>query len=322
MSRIVYIGIDGGGSSTECILAGLDGTLLGIGRGGASNIHFIEREAALHSLREAVQRAGLLPDDEVLWAYLGMAGALPGGENTRFLEIAREAIPQARQITVVSDAEVALAAALELRPGICVNAGTGTFGIGKDEHGRLAFSSGLGPTLGDEGSGYWIGLQGLRAALRGYDRRGRETILLPRLMEALGVGRPAQAVMLVYTHDDPRRLLSGLCPTVMQCAEEGDPLAVEIIQQAGVELALAARAVALQLHLLEKPVEVAPSGSVLLKGKLLHRSFSQALLEVLPNAIITAPRHPPVVGSVLLAMQSAGHPPQPEEIARLVLPNA
>lgn len=319
MSRLVYVGVDGGGSTTECLLAGEDGTLLGVGRGGASNIHFAGREAALHSLKEAIQGAGLLPDDVVLWAYLGMAGAMPSGENTAFIEIAQQAIPQAAQITVTSDAEVALAGALELRPGICVNSGTGAFGIGKNKHGKMAFTSGLGPILGDEGSGYWIGMQGMRAALRYHDHRGEQTILLERLLAALGVNAPSRAALLVYAQDDPRKLLSELCPIVLDCAEEGDHVALKIVQEAGAELALAARAIALQLDLLDKPVEVAPLGSVLTKGELLRRSFSDALSDMLPLARVVAPRHPPSVGSVLLAMQRSGRSLSQDQIARLTI---
>jgi len=319
MSRTVYVGIDGGGSSTECCLAGLDGTLLGIGLGGATNIHFTDRETALCSLRDAVQGAGLLPDDEVAWAYLGMAGAVPGAKNSSFVDLIRLVIPQVRHVTVVSDAEIALAGALELRPGICVNAGTGAFGIGKDDQGRIAFTNGWGPLLGDEGSGYWIGLRGLIAALRNHDLRGRQTTLLENLMSALGVSSPIEAALLVYEQTDQRKLLSSLCQIVLECAGEGDAVALEIVREAGVELALAARAVALQLDLLGHSVEVAPLGSILIKGELIGRSFAAALTEMMPQARIVSAQHTPAVGSLLLAMQSAGQPPGPEEIARLAV---
>jgi N-acetylglucosamine kinase-like BadF-type ATPase len=306
MSRVVFIGIDGGGSSTECRLATRDATEIGTGYGGGSNIYATGIEAATRAIREAILEAGIRTDDEIPCLYMGMSGALPGMDNQVFVNIGREVVPQAKKVIVSNDALSALAGALDLRPGICVNAGTGSMGIGKNELGKIAYASGWGPLAGDEGSGYWIGLNGLRAALRAFDQRGPRTKLLETIFSGLGADNPIQALQAVYSNQNQRKIVADLCPLVVQCAEQGDSQAVNLIQDAGLELALIARAVALQLDLFNQSVEVAPVGNALLRNRLLIQAFERSLKEQMPEALMVASHHNPAVGSLLLAFDDAG----------------
>jgi N-acetylglucosamine kinase-like BadF-type ATPase len=197
MKRTVYVGIDGGGGSTECRLADAVGNLVGLGHGGGSNLASAGEDGVSRSLANAIRDAGLDEDDVVPCASLGLSGAIPEGENPQLEGLARKLLPQADKIIITNDAVNALAGAFCLEPGICVNSGTGTFGIGRNSSGKLAFASGWGALVGDEGSGYWIGIHALTAVIKSHDHRGPETMLSKRLLKTLQADSLEQAVLSI-----------------------------------------------------------------------------------------------------------------------------
>src|SRR5258708_7782576 len=77
--------------------------------------------------------------------------------------LARRLAGLARRVRVIPNAQAALLGALGDRPGVLVLAGTGSIVIGYDGRGRWARAGGLGPFLGDEGSAFWLGREGLRS---------------------------------------------------------------------------------------------------------------------------------------------------------------
>ena len=77
-------------------------------------------------------------------------------------------------------------------------AGTGSIAYGRDAEGRAARAGGWGYVLGDEGSGYWLGRQALRAVVRSSDGRGPATALTPRILAHYHVERADQLVREIY----------------------------------------------------------------------------------------------------------------------------
>src|SRR5437660_1753593 len=75
----------------------------------------------------------------------------------------------AGRVLVVPDAQAALLGALDGQAGVLILAGTGSIAVGRDDRGRWTRAGGLGPLLGDEGSGFWLGREWLRAISRGED---------------------------------------------------------------------------------------------------------------------------------------------------------
>jgi N-acetylmuramic acid 6-phosphate etherase len=303
MSRQVFIGIDGGGGTTECILSDNNGKLIGKGKAGGSNVFASGAQKTAEAISESMRAAGLKDGDTVLAACFGLSGVMHGVENPEITKIAHDVLPNASSVFLVSDAVNALSGALGLDPGICVNSGTGAFGIGRDKENTLAFSSGWGPLLGDEGSGYWIGSQGLTAALRSFDQRADETILLNRLLDALEVENCQKATIKIYQKSSNSRiLLSNLCPVILECATGGDPVALGVIENAGKELALAALGVARQLDLVNEEIKIVPLGNCLLRSPVLKQSFLDNINICFEKPILTTPMFSPSIGSLLLAL--------------------
>ena len=75
------------------------------------------------------------------------------------------------------DEEIALSGAFKGGPGILVIAGTGSNVMGRAADGTMYSAGGWGPALGDEGSGFWIGQEALRAGFWAKDRGVSTTLL-------------------------------------------------------------------------------------------------------------------------------------------------
>lgn len=155
--------------------------------------------------------------------------------------LARSLSGLARRVHVLSDAQAALLGALGNGPGVLVLSGTGSIVVGHDGRGRWARAGGLGPLLGDEGSGFWLGREWLRARVER--------------------GELLAALRAVHAPDAVTRI-AALAPRVLARARRGDPGARAIARAGQARLAAHARAVAQTLRL-RRPVDVSWAGSVM-----------------------------------------------------------
>lgn len=252
------IGVDAGATKSVGILADERGRILTQARGGGANIH-VQGEAQV----EAVLRALLAEMGEVGAASaicLGMAGVdRPHDEAVVRALLARIGFHGAARI--VNDALIALVAGSSGRTGIVILSGTGSIAYGVDPDGRVARSGGFGSLLGDEGSGYWLGNQALRAVVRASDGRGPDTQLTGMVFEALGIGSIDELVPLVYEQHLPRSAVAGLAGRVERARVQGDAVASELLNRAAHELVLAGQAVSNKLRF-ASPHSVVLAGGV------------------------------------------------------------
>jgi N-acetylmuramic acid 6-phosphate etherase len=308
-SESLALGIDGGGTRTVAMLAARGGTggwtLLGRGESGPSNRQAVGTPAALAALDEAIDRAFAAAGKtrcEVRAACLGLAGAGRPGDQEIIREWAARA-SLAADVQVIEDAALLLAAGTPDGWGVAVVAGTGSMAYARSPGGRTARSGGWGPLLGDEGSGYAIALAGLRAAARSADGRAQATPLTDKLLAAFGLSRPDELVGVVYRGGD-RAALAALGPVVLEAADDGDPVAEEIVRDAADELASAAAAAARQLNL-GAAFPVALAGGLLVASPAYRERFLTALtargLAPGPVALVTEPAE----GAVKLALEKA-----------------
>lgn len=193
-------------------------------------------------IRDTAAEAGIPLPAAALCA--GLAGARAGGQRARVLA-ALSGAGVADAITVVTDAEIALEGALAGAPGIILIAGTGSVAWGRAEDGRLGRCGGWGLWVGDEGSGYAVGLAGLRAALRGGDGRGPETRLLPAILDALELSEPDDVPGWVARAEKSE--IGRLASLVVDRARVGDPVASGILDAAAADLVEHVRALAQRL---------------------------------------------------------------------------
>lgn len=296
----LFLGLDGGGSGLRAVLADADLTLYGQAEGPAANPSTVGRERAAALIQEALRAAlGDHPPQAVAAVGIGVAGAAASHSADWLIQVVRTVLPQA-QVAPSADYEIALVGALGQRLGLLVLAGTGALAYGVNAAGESALVGGWGYLLGDEGSGYWLGLEGLRAVLRAADGRGPETALAASLLPALGLDGARDLVPWLYRRAMPRAAqVASLAPLVLAAARLGDPCATEIVARGAQELALAAHAVMRRLSLVAP--RIAFAGGLLSAPNPLSESLCRLLaLDELPQ-----PLHPPVMGAVLLARDAA-----------------
>ena len=228
------IGVDGGGTHARAVIA--DGSGLEIGRGEAPGavVTLLDPGAAATAVTAAVraasERAGVSLPGAFLWA--GLAGA--GHERSRAaVEGALARAGLARSVRVGTDAEAAFHAAFAGRPGLMLIAGTGSVAWARGPAGR-ARVGGWGQQLGDEGSGYAIGLAAMRAAVRTEDGRSPPSCLLPFVLGELGLDDPTE--LIPWAAAASKAEYAALVPLVAQAAELGDAAARSILDQAVAEL--------------------------------------------------------------------------------------
>ncbi|MGQ9887283.1 MAG: N-acetylglucosamine kinase [Aggregatilineales bacterium] len=308
-SRDLYLGVDGGGSAVRVAVVDAALQVRGEAAGPAVNPSALGREEAARRIVAAVQAAlasaGAAPE-QVRAVGVGVAGANTAHAADWLRAVVAAAVPGA-QAVLSSDYEIALVGGHGARRGLLLLAGTGSLAYGVSAAGETALAGAWGYLLGDEGSGYWLGAQGLRAVVRMDDGRGQPTALAPALLNALGL-EPAQAngclaeALIPWLYAAPRVSdVARLAPLVLACAAAGDAVARQLVAEAARELALAARAVRRRLGL-DAAAPPVFAGSLLAADNLLRDEVCRLLGINAP----AAPRYPPVIGAALLARDASG----------------
>jgi N-acetylglucosamine kinase-like BadF-type ATPase len=305
MSRL-FLGVDGGQSHTDALVADDRGRVLGRGRGGPSN-HADEpggrerlRRAVRESVGAALAAAGL-PDLRAV-RFVVAHCAMTGGAADKIDEL--RALIHADRLGVGHDAPAALAGATGGAPGIVVIAGTGSVAYGETGHGRRATVGGWGYLVGDEGGAFWIALEAIRRAARAEDALAAPTRLGPVACRALGCSTLRELAARIHAGAIDRAAVARLAPEVEACAAD-DAVAAAIVEEAGRHLAALAVAVADRLGVRGGAMPVVPSGGVSRLARL-SRAFAAALAAAWPQAQIAAPRFDAAVGALLLAYREAG----------------
>ena len=244
---MVLIGFDAGGTKTVCQMVDAAGVLLAEARGPGANLQAVGElavEKTLHSLMTEVLAGGAAPAA----ICVGMAGVDRPGD-TAIVRGILQRIGRGARILIVNDALIALEAGAPGGPGVAVVAGTGSIAYGRDARGRAARAGGWGYVLGDEGSGYWIGRQALRAVVRETDRRGASTMLTARALTHFGVTRPQELIREIYAGGVRPSAVASFASEVQAAFEAGDSAAIAILEAAARELVLSARSVVTRLAL-------------------------------------------------------------------------
>lgn len=306
-SRPSYLlGMDAGGTKTICVLADHRGNVVGLGRSGCGNYQATGRVAAGREIGRAIQfairQAGIRPAD-VAAGFYGISGA---DREEDFVVIRKilEPVNPAAEMFLENDTMIALRAGTVDGVGLGLISGTGTNAIGFNRQGERLQVGGWGsPYLGDFGSAPDIAATAFRLAQRGQDGRGQPTLLYDKLIRALGVEKLLDICQ--WDHADTRRHLdvAAYAPLVFEAAHEGDEVANQILEFAGKEVSLAAKAVLRALFQPADPIAVVLGGSVFQRGS--HPGMVNALEHEIRrefrNVKFTVLDRDPVIGAVLAA---------------------
>jgi N-acetylglucosamine kinase-like BadF-type ATPase len=305
-----FIGVDGGASKTAALVVDENGTKLGSGLAGASNHLRVGIEVATRNVERAVNaalvEAGIAIRD-VEYAYCGIAGSDHPAHHDKVVEALNVFFPRGNFI-VDTDARIALTGAVGFGAGIVVISGTGSVAFGRNAAGEEERAGGWGPTLGDEGSGFWIAREGLASIVRAHDGRGFATAMTDLLCVEYDMCSPAELPKFVYattTHVDDIARYGKL---VIEAAKTGDHVARNILARGGAELAECVLAIARKLHMTDSEFPVAYVGGAFHAGDLLLEPMRLRLQRDAPGASLIPPKLAPVEGAAMMAMRASEAP--------------
>lgn len=232
----MYIGIDGGGTKTACAVCNDDLTVsIASCTLGSCHIRQVGAAGIERVLRDALDFCEPylmgVPDSDV-HVCIGLAGFGADTSTRADIEAAVMRACGSYDSFVTSDIDAAHAAALAGGDGIVVIAGTGSIALGKRGT-RTQRCGGWGPRFGDEGSGYWIGQECLRAFSQQSDGRLTRGPLLQLVREHFGITNDFDVIGLVERENtNRRRSIAALTKIVVEAARQGDAAAIDILHTA------------------------------------------------------------------------------------------
>lgn len=298
----ILIGIDGGGTKTHCVVSDLNLQKQFECFGGPSNFLVFGLENVCENLFQLINQcienlAIEFKDIDVI--VLGTAGA--GRESdAKNLEDSFENYLKERGIKpplfkVVSDARIALEGAFAGKEGSILIAGTGSIMFGKDVDGVIHRVGGFGRLIGDEGSGFILGEKGLRAVAKEFDSRGEKTLITKYLKEKYNIDSQEILINQVYKNNFD---ISAVAPIVIDSADKGDKIALEIINEEIQELILHIESMKQKLKVSQ--LNVSFVGSLITNENIYSRKLKEAIYKM-KGVKIKKADYPPEMGAILLA---------------------
>jgi N-acetylglucosamine kinase-like BadF-type ATPase len=297
----LFLGVDGGQSSTTALIGDEDGRVLGLGQDGPCNhVSGPEKRARFvgaitGAVGKALKAAGLPAETrEFAAGCFGFSGG-PQDKQPLIKELFSISL-----LCVTTDAHIALFGATSGEPGVITIAGTGSIALGRNAEGEVARAGGWGYVFGDEGGAFDIVRQALRAALRMEEGWGPRNSLRDRFLAATGASSANDLLHRFYTVDWPRPRVAALSRLVDEAATEGDETAIAILNRAAQELGTLAAAVKRQLFAPHESPRVCYIGGVFRSG-LVRERFA-----LLTGERCGEPDFNPAAGALIEAYRIAG----------------
>ncbi|MFA1821738.1 N-acetylglucosamine kinase [Virgibacillus oceani] len=292
------VGIDGGGTKTKALLADETGKVIVSTVAGPSNPNVVkEKELAnvFHTLFASLKQRCDDMAENTTSLYAGISGAGNKENEKKILEILTKYFTEHTAIKVEVDAVNALYAGTYGKPGIVQISGTGSITYGKNSQGVVGRVGGWGYLFGDEGSGYDIGRQAVTAALKAYDGRGPETLLLNMLNAHFQLEDPQELIRSIYTSPTPKHKISPLTHIVFQAYKQNDSVAGEIINRTVRNLSLNIIVLHKKLFSSGEKVPIVLSGGIFQEKEIIP-----SLLEKELNALpLVLPKMSPAGGALI-----------------------
>lgn len=298
------IGIDGGGTKTLVKAVDMDGNILAANEGGPANINSSGVEFVAKTIKELIdgvlEKASLSIND-CRSICMGTAGA-GRMDDRRIIENIIESIGVPGIITVTDDAEIALYGGVGGGEGIIVISGTGSICYGRNSSGEICRAGGWGHIIGDEGSGYDIGIKALKRIMRSFDGREKPTLLTPMVLNFLNLESPESLINYVYRSGAGKNDIARLARIVDDAFQSGDMAAEEILKESAYELFMCAVPVINKLGFAKEQVSLVVNGSVLVNNQYIFNEFTSLINESYPKINVGYVKNDPAWGAVLIAI--------------------
>ena len=300
-----FLGVDGGGTKTRFALLDSSRKLVGEAQLGTSYFPEVGLDGVRSVLTSGVATvlAGAgIDETQIAYAFFGLPCYGEDSKATPVLQSMPASILHHERYACDNDMVCGWAGSLGAEDGINIVAGTGCIGYG--QRGSLsARAGGWGEVFSDEGSAYWIAIQGLTAYSHMSDGRLPKGPLHSLINEELGLTNDLDLCAHVYGENARSRgELAQFSPLVSKAAALGDEAALDIFRRAGIELARIADALRRKLgYPPGESVNLSYSGGAFAAGDLLLKPFQSALNAASANFVLHRPLHDPHHGAALYA---------------------
>ncbi len=277
----LYLAADAGGTKTDFVLASSTAVLARVRTGTVKRMRTDADTARLnlHTAFAALQQQSGFPLHAVERTCIGTAGeSVPLVADFLRAELSAHV---GGPLLLLGDVEIALDAAFHGNPGVLVLAGTGSNVAGRTSTGTLTTCGGYGPMLADQGSGHRIGYQALRAVFLAIDE-GLTTSLQQSILARWQL--PSLDGLVQHSNGTPAPDFSSLVDLVVQAANEGDAVALNVLQQEGRALGYLARLV-LRRAAVATPA-IASAGSILQHVPALRTALLAEIRTEFPTATL------------------------------------
>jgi len=317
----LFLGVDGGGTKTEFVLIDREGRLVARHQTGTSYYLQIGFDGLNRVLMEGVQAVLTQAEAsaaDIVYAFFGLPAHGEDSQAQGLLDVMPEAVLGHRRYQCGNDMICGWAGSLGGADGINIVAGTGSIGYG-ERLGRTARGGGWGEIFSDEGSAYWIAIQGLNAFTRMSDGRLPKGPLHGLFRMHFDIDFDLDICGRLMGAEPPSRdKIAALSRLVAQAARHDDAEAVRIFERAASELAAIIDAIRLGLGFLPgESVPLSYSGGVFRAGELIVTPLKVRLAQLSPDYRLVEPVLSPSLGSALYAARLAGEPLSAQAVRRL-----
>jgi glucosamine kinase len=289
---MIITGVNGGGTKTEAICCDETGRVLGRGYAGPSNYHNVGIKAAINNISKAISKTGFPKPHRLCVALAAVNSKKDYDTLSRALKKIK------KDVILEHDAYAEMYTETRGGPGIMVVAGTGSVVMGYDGKRRYRKCD-MGWFLGDEGSGYFIGREGIRAAARMVFEDGEHTKITKEIVSQVGLGSQEDLMSWAYSKKNTVTSIAALSKSVERASLKGDKIATQIIKRSSSTVANAVVDMSRKLKLKNAYIK-----DGVFNIKLYHSNFSR----ILARSGITSKRMEgsAAIGAVLIAADSAG----------------
>ena len=318
MKRCVLC-IDGGGTKTVCVLATLDGKVIGRGSGGTTNPNLVSALEINETLQKAIQEAiQNLPELQIEAVCGGIAGV--GASEEKQVEVSNvigqilstppfchalsKRFNPSVNIEVVSDVVITLVAGAGKRHGIVAISGTGSVVYGETVKGQRIKVGGWGYQL-DEGSGYAIGRKAIKEILRAYDANGKTTLLAQKVLNVWNLSSMQDVVDYIYQKTTKPTDIANLAKIVNSAASAGDESAKDILRKTAKDLYFNIAAAIKQIDFGKEGATLVLSGGVLSNVEIVREFIIEKVKAELPAITAIQLCREPVKGAIILALRNS-----------------
>lgn len=306
MGKKIFIGVDGGGTHTAAIAMSDKGEILGRTIGGQTNLYNSDLETARMNLNKTI--------DDLLEKYhiedfecisMGMP-FLDYAPEEHFVDKFISGMFPSEKVEMHSDVFMALMGMTLGEPGIMVvSGGTGSIALAVDKNEKVHILGGWGHLFQDEGSAYYIAIQGIIAALKSVEGLGEKTILEDKVLEYFNSETHRELIEIFYNPPISVSEMAGFGKEVIGAAKKGDSVAASIVEKA-VKILVEYTHILLEKFRSED-CTIGIFGSVFLENSNISDSFIQQVLAKHPRVKIGFPEFKPEIGAIFYALQKRGY---------------